>query len=97
MSETLKLTPQELQTAVAIAASSDQPLDQIVKRLELLTWRDGLAEFRMQSSGGLLPWMEHLLALSDRVNQRLEQEGIPLGPNRTAYAAWLAKRPTDSK
>lgn len=92
MREALRLTPQEMQVIEAIAQGSGQTQASLVKRLELLTWRDGLAEFRMQSSTGLLPWMKQLMALSDRVNQRLEHEGVPLGPNPTAYQAWLARR-----
>ncbi len=92
MSAELSLTAAELRAIAAIALSSGQTPTSLVQRLAQLTWRDGLAEFRMQSSTGLLPWMQELLALSDRVNQRLEREGIPLGPSSAAYQAWLGRR-----
>ena len=88
----LKLTEQEMRAVRKISKNSTESVEKLIHRLELLTWGDGLLEFRMQSSVGLLPWMEELQALSDRVNDRLQKQGIPFGPSLEAYQAWKAKQ-----
>lgn len=87
----LKLTKQEMQEVRKISANSNQSVESLIQRLEKLTWGDGLLEFRMQSGAGLLPWMVELQRLSDRVNHRLQQSGIPLGPSLKAYQEWKNK------
>ena len=81
----LKLTDKEMQEVCQISKISTQGLESLLHRLEKLTWGDGLLEFRMQSSVGLLPWMEQLQNLSNRINNRLQKSGIPLGPSLEAY------------
>ncbi|MEM1309747.1 MAG: hypothetical protein AAGF98_09730 [Cyanobacteria bacterium P01_H01_bin.153] len=88
----LKLTPAERQALQAISRRSSISVESLHERLELLTWGDGLLEFRMQSSTGLLPWMEQLSDLSDRVNRRLRKLGILAGPSLEAYEEWLSKQ-----
>ncbi|MFZ9737824.1 MAG: hypothetical protein ACO3EZ_07440 [Prochlorotrichaceae cyanobacterium] len=88
----LKLTDEEMQEVQTISASCTESVGRLYQRLEMLTWRDGLLEFRMQASVGILPWMEQLQVLSDRVNLRLQQSGIPLGPSLEVYEKWLARQ-----
>ncbi|MEM6837915.1 MAG: hypothetical protein AAF609_13780 [Cyanobacteria bacterium P01_C01_bin.120] len=88
----LELTPEEQQELQAIAESSSLSVESLHERLEVLTWGDGLLEFRMQSSVGLSPWMEKLSNLSDRVNLRLRKLGIPAGPSLEAYEEWRSKQ-----
>lgn len=88
----LKLTDQEMQEVRKISESSTESVERLLHRLEMLTWGDGLLEFRMQSSVGLLPWMEELQDLSDRVNRRLQKSGIPLAPSLEAYKEWKARQ-----
>ena len=86
----LQLTPEETKELHAISTNHALSLEGLYERLEILTWGDGLLEFRMQSSIGLAPWMEQLSALSDRVNRRLRKSGVPAGPSLDAYEAWLS-------
>lgn len=81
----LKLTDEEMQEVYKISKNSTQSLESLLHRLEKLTWGDGLLEFRMQSGVGLLPWMKQLQNLSNRINNRLQKLGIPLGPSLEAY------------
>ena len=89
----LKLTDEEMQEVYLIAQDSDLSVESLLSRLELLTWGDGLLEFRMQT--GLLHWMEQLSDLGKRISGRLRSEGIPFGPSLEAYEAWLATQQTD--
>ncbi|MGI0494201.1 hypothetical protein ACN4EG_20645 [Alkalinema pantanalense CENA528] len=84
----LKLTQGEMKEIQKIAANSEQSIESLCDRLEKLTWRDGLLEFRMLSGGEMPLWVSQLQRLSQQVNQRLEQEGIPIGPSLAAYQAW---------
>jgi hypothetical protein len=88
----LKLTDQEMREVRKISENSTESVDRLLHRLEMLTWGDGLLEFRMQSSVGLLSWMEQLQDLSDRVNRRLQKSGISLGPSLEAYKEWKARQ-----
>ncbi len=81
----LKLTDEEMQEAYRISANCTANVESLYQRLEMLTWGDGLLEFRMQAGIGLLPWMEQLQELSDQVNRRLRYSGIPFGPTVEAY------------
>ncbi|MEM8829695.1 MAG: hypothetical protein AAGE96_10100 [Cyanobacteria bacterium P01_G01_bin.19] len=67
----LKLTEEEMREVDQISNSSNQSVESLLRRLEMLSYGDGLLEFRMQSSVGLLPWMEQLQDLSNRINSRL--------------------------
>ena len=89
----LKLTQQELRDVYQISASCNQSVEALCQRLEKLTWGDGLLEFRMQAGVGLLPWMEQLLQLSDRINQRLQDSGVPFGPSLEDYQATIEADP----
>ena len=93
----LKLTDEEMQEVYLIAQDSDLSVESLLSRLELLTWGDGLLEFRMQSGSptGLLHWMEQLSDLGKRISGILRSEGIPFGPSLEAYEAWLATQQTD--
>lgn len=85
----LKLTDAEMQEVRRISKDCDQEIEILLDCLERLTWRDGLLGFRMQAEvGELLPWMKQISALSDRVNRRLEESGVPLGPSLKAYKQW---------
>lgn len=85
----LKLTQEEMREVYKISKSSTKSVESLLHRLEKLTWGDGLLEFRMQSSVGLLPWMEQLEDLSNRINHRLQKSGIPLGPSLKAYKRYI--------
>ncbi len=67
----LKLTDEEMREVNRISKNSTQSVESLLRRLEMLSYGDGLLEFRMQSSVGLLPWMEQLQNLSNRINSRL--------------------------
>jgi hypothetical protein len=88
----LKLTDEEMQEVYRISASCTESVERLCQRLEMLTWGDGLLEFRMQAGVGLLPWMEQLQELSDRVNLRLQKSGVPVGPSLEVYKEWLARQ-----
>ncbi len=81
----LKLIDEEMQEVCRISANCTEAVDSLCQRLEMLTWGDGLLEFRMQAGVGLLPWMEQLQNLSDQINKRLYSAGIPFGPTLEAY------------
>ena len=82
----LKLTDIEMREVCKISENSNQSVESLLHRLEMLTWGDGLLEFRMQSeSSCLLPWMKQLQDLSNRINHRLQELGIPYGPSLKAY------------
>lgn len=85
----LKLTKEEMREVYKISKNSTESVESFLHRLEKLTWEDGLLEFRMQSSVGLLPWMNQLHDLSNRINYRLRKSGIPLGPSLKAYKRHL--------
>ncbi|OUC15778.1 MAG: hypothetical protein B0A82_05105 [Alkalinema sp. CACIAM 70d] len=84
----LQLTKEELKAVRNIAANCNQSVESLCDRLEKLTWRDGLLEFRMLSGYETPRWISELQRLSQQVNKRLEQEGIPIGPSLAAYQAW---------
>jgi hypothetical protein len=88
----LKLTDQEIQEVRKISKDSNESVKRLLHRLEMLTWGDGLLEFRMQSSVGLLPWMIEIQDLSNRINRRLNKSGIPVGPSSEAYREWNARQ-----
>jgi hypothetical protein len=88
----LKLTDQEIQEVRKISKDSNESVKRLLHRLEMLTWGDGLLEFRMQSSVGLLPWMTEIQDLSNRINRRLNKSGIPVGPSSEAYREWNARQ-----
>ena len=90
----LKLTDKEMQEVCRISANCTESVERLHQRLEMLTWGDGLLEFRMQAGVGLLPWMEQLQELSDRVNLRLQKSGVPVGPSLEVYKEWLARQNT---
>lgn len=77
----LKLTEEEMQEVYRISANCTESVERINQCLEILTWGDGLLEFKMQAGVGLLSWIEQLQELSDRVNLRLQKSGIPVGPS----------------
>jgi hypothetical protein len=81
----LKLTDEEMQEVYRISVNCTESVERLCQRLEMLTWGDGLLEFRMQASVGLLPWMEQLQELSNQVNKRLQEAGIPFGPSLEYY------------
>ncbi|MGB3311810.1 MAG: hypothetical protein WA939_18880 [Nodosilinea sp.] len=80
----LKLTDEEMQEVYRIAENCAESVERLYQRLEMLTWGDGLLEFRMQG-GHPLAWMDQTKDLSDRINVRLQAEGIPFGPALEAY------------
>lgn len=80
----LKLTDEEMQEVYRIAENCAESVERLCQRLEMLTWGDGLLEFRMQG-GYPLAWMDQTKDLSDRINARLQAEGIPFGPTLEAY------------
>lgn len=84
----LQLTTEELKEVQTIAASCNQSVESLCDRLEKLTWRDGLLEFRMLSGYEMPLWISQLQHLSQKVNTRLEQEGILLGPSLATYQDW---------
>lgn len=89
----LKLTDKEMQEVRRISRECDQDIEILLDCLEQLTWRDGLLGFRMQAEAAeLLPWMKQISALSDRVNRRLDESGVPLGPSLKAYKQWEKER-----
>lgn len=90
----LKLTDEEMQEVYRISANCTESVEGLYQRLEMLTWGDGLLEFRMQAGVGLLPWMEQLQELSDRINLRLQKLGVPVGPSLEAYEEWLTRKNT---
>jgi hypothetical protein len=81
----LKLTHEEMQEVYRISANCTESLERLCQRLEMLSWGDGLLEFRMQAGIGLLPWMEQLQELSNQINKRLQESGIPFVPSLEAY------------
>jgi hypothetical protein len=88
----LKLTDEEMQEVLEIANSCDKSVEGLCHRLEMLTWGDGLLEFRMQGSCPL-EWMDRIHNLSERINTRLKSEGILLGPTLEAYDEFLKREP----
>ena len=68
----LRLADDEMREVYQISKNSTQSVESLLNRLEMLAKGDGLLEFRMQSSVGLLPWMEQLQDLSNRINHRLQ-------------------------
>ena len=72
----LKLTDEETQEVHRIASNCSESVERLCQRLEMLTWGDGLLEFRMQESVGLLTWMEQLQDLSVQVNKRLQESEV---------------------
>lgn len=93
----LKLTDEEIQEVHRISANCSESIERLSQRLEMLTWGDGLLEIRMQAGVGLLPWMEQLQELSNRVNLRLQESGVPIGPSLEVYEEWLARQNTTEK
>ncbi len=89
-----KLTDEEMQEVYRISASCTESVERLYQHLEMLTWGDGLLEFRMQAGVGLLPWMEQLQELSDRVNLRLQKSGVSVGPSLELYKEWLTRQNT---
>ena len=81
----LKLTDEEMQEVYRISANCPESVEMLCQRLEMLTWGDGLLEFRMQASVGLLPWMKQLQKLSNQINQRLQGSGRPFGHSLETY------------
>ena len=69
----LKLTDEEMQEVHRISLNCSESAEGLCQRLEMLTWGDGLLEFRMQAGVGLLPWMKQLQGLSDQINKRLHE------------------------
>jgi hypothetical protein len=81
----LKLTDEEMQEVYRISVNCTESVERLCQRLEMLTWGDRLLEFRMQAGVGLLPWMEQLQELSNQINKRLQEVGIPFGPSLEDY------------
>lgn len=90
----LKLIEEERQEVFRISENCTKSIEKLCQRLEMLTWGDGLLEFRMQAGVGLSPWMKQLQELSDRVNFRLQKSGVLVGPSLEAYKEWLARQNT---
>lgn len=86
----LKLTDEEMQEVLEIANSCNKDLEGLCQRLEMLTWGDGFLEFRMQG-GCPLEWMDRIHNLSERINARLQSEGILFGPTLEAYEEFLKR------
>lgn len=70
----LKLTDEELQAIHKIAVDSGQGTERLLDCLEQLSYGDAPLGCRMQAGApcGLLPWMEKISELSDRISYRLQ-------------------------